>query len=120
MTQRRQVPRQTAGWDATCSIEGQSAVAPRACRVIDISMLGLGMTLRHPAPSELLGRRISVDVLAVGNSVSIRLEGVVKNAVAISEGAVRVGVAFDRLSGSTPEDATTRSGKSRRHGDTHP
>jgi hypothetical protein len=67
-------------------------------------MLGLGMTLEHSSPSELLGRRISVDVPAVSDSVSIRLEGVVNNAVPMLEGVVRVGIAFDGL--ADPEPAT--------------
>ena len=107
MKHRRQVPRQPAGWEGTCHIEGESAA--RSCRVIDISMLGLGLTFTHPSPSELLGRRISVDVRAVGDSVSIRLEGVVKNAGPTLEGAVRVGVAFDGLSESEPGTAAVQN-----------
>ena len=34
---RRRVPRQPAGWDGVCQIEGEFAAR---CRVIDISMLG--------------------------------------------------------------------------------
>jgi hypothetical protein len=38
-----------------------------------------------------------VDVVAVGDSVSIRLEGVITNAQPTLGGAVRIGVAFDEL-----------------------
>ena len=100
MKQRRRVSRQPASWEGNCHIEGESPTKPRACRVIDISMLGLGMTLEHSSPSELLGRRIFVDVPAVSDSVSIRLEGVVSNAVPMLEGVVRVGIAFDGLAES--------------------
>jgi hypothetical protein len=100
MHMRRRVPRQPAGWDGTCHIEGESIEMLRECRVIDISMLGLGITLNHPNTSEVLGRHISVDVAAVGDSVSIRLEGVVTNAQPTLGGAVRIGIAFDGLSQS--------------------
>lgn len=94
---RRREPRQPAGWDGACQIEGQFATP---CKVIDISMLGLGLTLNHPSPSRLVGRRISVSVPAIGDSVSIQLEGRIKNATAIGDGAVRLGIEFDRPSGS--------------------
>jgi hypothetical protein len=100
MHMRRRVPRQPAGWNGSCHIEGESTETRRECRVIDISMLGLGITLNHPNTSEVLGRHISVDVAAVGDSVSIRLEGVVTNAQPTLGGAVRIGIAFDELSQS--------------------
>jgi PilZ domain len=102
MKHRRRVPRQPASWEGNCHIEGAPSAEWRACRVIDISMLGLGMTLEHSSPAELLGRHISVDVPAVSDSVSIRLDGVVNNAVVMPEGMVRVGIAFDGLSESEP------------------
>ena len=43
---RRRVPRQPAGWDGVCQIEGEFAAR---CRVVDISMLGVGITLDHPS-----------------------------------------------------------------------
>jgi hypothetical protein len=100
MHMRRRVPRQPAGWDGSCQIEGEPSKMRRECRVIDISMLGLGITLNHPNTSEVLGRRISVDVAAVGDAVRIRLEGVVTNAQPTLGGAVRIGIAFDELSES--------------------
>jgi len=106
---RRRVPRQPAGWDGTCRVEGEPAAAPRRCRVLDISMHGLGMTFEHPAPSELVGRRVSIDVPTVGGSVSLRLEGVVRNAVPTSQGAARVGIAFDALSEPAPGTAAAES-----------
>ena len=87
---------------------GDSAAVSRACLIIDISMLGLGMTLQHASPCELLGRRISIDVPAVGDSFSMRLEGVVKNAVPTPEGALRVGIAFD---GDSESEPSTVAGK---------
>jgi hypothetical protein len=92
---RRRVPRQLAGWAGTCLIQGDRATKRRPCRVIDISMMGLGLTFQHPSPSALIGRRMSVDVSAVGDRVSIRLEGRVTNARVTPGGAVRVGIEFD-------------------------
>jgi hypothetical protein len=114
MKHRRRVPRQPAGWEGTCYMEGESASGSRACRVIDISMLGLGMTFAHPSPSELLGRRIFIDVPAVGDSASIQLEGTVKNAVPTSAEAVRVGISFEGLSESELDTAMFQSTKSER------
>jgi hypothetical protein len=111
MKHRRRVPRQPASWEGNCHIEGEPSAGRRSCRVIDISMLGLGMTFEHSSPSELLGRHISVDVPAVSDSVSIRLEGVVNNAVRMPEGVVRVGIAFDGLSESEPGTAGVQGAK---------
>ena len=63
MTYSRRVKRLRAGWDGICRIEGEPG--ERRCRIDDISMLGLGVTLTHPSPSQLAGRRISVDVPAM-------------------------------------------------------
>lgn len=87
MTYNRRVKRLRAGWDGVCRIEGEPG--EWQCRVVDISMLGIGVSLRHPSPSELAGRRISVDVPAVA-----RLEGEITHAESILGGAVRAGVMF--------------------------
>jgi hypothetical protein len=102
MRHRRRVPRQPVGWEGTCHIVGDSAALSRECRVVDISMLGLGMTVEHPSPSELLGRRISVDFADAGDSFSIRLEGLVRNAAPTVDGVVRVGISFDGLDAPDP------------------
>ncbi len=117
MKYRRRVPRQPAGWEGTCHIEGDAAAGWRTCRVIDISMLGLGITFDDPSPSELVGRHIAVDVPAVGDSVSIRLEGVVKNAVPTDGATVRVGIAFNGPSESELGVATVQGTTSDIHGD---
>lgn len=92
------IPRQCASWYGACHIDGESVPSWRDCRLINFSVLGLGITLHHFWPSELVGRRISVDVPAVGNSVNIRLEGVITNEEPTSGGVVRVGIEFDGLS----------------------
>jgi hypothetical protein len=92
---RRRVPRQLAGWSGTCLMDGEPDTVRRECRVMDISMLGLGLVFEHPSPSTLAGGRISVEVSAVDDRVNIRLEGIVRYATVTPGGAVRVGVEFD-------------------------
>jgi hypothetical protein len=87
MTYSRRVKRLRAGWDGVCRIEGEPGEL--RCRIDDISMLGIGVTFAHPAPSHLAGRRISVAVPAMA-----RLEGVITHAEGVLGGAVRAGVAF--------------------------
>jgi len=89
---RRRVPRQPAGWDGVCQIEGEFAAR---CRVIDISMFGVGITTDHPSPYALVGRHISVEVPAIGDSASLRLEGKITNAKLTLWTTVRVGIEFD-------------------------
>ena len=84
MTYNRRVKRLRAGWDGICCIEGEPE--ERRCRIDDISMLGLGVTLAHPSPSQLAGRRISVDVPAMA-----RLEGEITHAEVISEALFGLG-----------------------------
>jgi hypothetical protein len=110
---RRRVPRQLAGWSGTCLMDGEPDTERRECRVVDISMLGLGLVFQHPSPSTLVGGRVSVEVSAVDDRVNIRLEGLVKYATVSSGGAVRVGVEFD---GEETESytITTESTKTRR------
>ena len=98
MEHRRRAPRQPAGWRGLCLVEGESANGWHECRVIDISMLGLGITLHHLAPSQLMGRVLSVEVPALDGRVKIRFEGAIRNAAAqIAEGVVRVGIEFAGL-----------------------
>ena len=96
MKYRRRVPRQPAGWKGICKVEEESGEW-RECRVLDISMLGLGTTFEHPSPSTLIGRRISIYVPTVDDSVSLRLRGRIANAEHTADGAVRVGVEFERF-----------------------
>jgi hypothetical protein len=109
---RRRVPRQLAGWSGTCVVESEPDAHERACRVVDISMLGLGLVFEHPSPSGLVGSRISVEVSAVDERVNIRLEGVVRNSTVTSGGSVRVGVEFDDAAESDSYSITTDSTQS--------
>ena len=73
MTYSRRVKRLRAGWEGICRIEGEPG--ERRCRIDDISMLGIGVTFTQSSPSQLAGRRISVDVPAMA-----RLEGQITHA----------------------------------------
>ena len=70
----------------------------RDCEVVDVSMFGLGITLIHPQPWELTHRRIVVDMSALGDAVTIRLEGEIRDAGFTLEGDVRVGIELVGLS----------------------
>ena len=80
------------------SLAGEPDGAWRDCRVVDISMLGLGITFDHPDPSELSGRLISVNLPGDGSCVNVRLEGEIKNATVTMSRDIRVGIEFIRLS----------------------
>jgi hypothetical protein len=114
MNRRRGVPRHPALWDGTCSIEREST-GPQGCRVIDISIFGLGITLKHPSPLQLVGRRISVEIPVADDSVSIYTAGTITNAGPTLGGDVRVGIKFDGFllsrtqSSSSPERKSTSS-----------
>lgn len=95
MGYRRRLHRMPVGWKARCLSEGASQW--RDCQVVDISILGLGLTMRHSRPNDLLGRRMTVEVPAVSDSVAFRLGGVVRNTVVLRGVVVRVGVEFSGL-----------------------
>ena len=97
MEQRRRVPRLSAGWFGICHIEGETDPEWRDCQVIDISMFGLGITLHHFWPMELVDRHISVEAPAVGDSLNVRLEGVIRNAEQTPGGVIRIGIEFKGL-----------------------
>jgi|SRR5579862_4642155 len=70
------------------------------CRMIDISIIGVGLELLdNPPPAlDLVGRRLALEVQAsVGESAQIRLVGEVKYAVPQQDG-MRVGMEFVSLS----------------------
>jgi hypothetical protein len=98
MENRRRHHRQPAGWAASYRLAGEPVAGWHDCRVVDISMLGLGITFDHPNPSELSGRTISVNLPGGGSCVNVRLEGEIKNATATMSRDIRVGIEFIRLS----------------------
>ena len=97
MENRRRAQRQSAVWIGSCHVEGEPSDLWRDCGVFDCSSLGVGMDLRHPGWSDLVGRRVSVR-LPVGGSIGITLTGEVRNAKAGPDGIVRAGIEFSGLS----------------------
>jgi hypothetical protein len=110
MDYRRRVERQPAAWAGFCHISGESPSMWRDCEVIDISMFGLGITLQHPQPWELVDRRILVDITSIGDAVSVRLEGDIRDAAFTLEGDIRVGFEFTGLSRTGEAIAAVLSG----------
>jgi hypothetical protein len=98
MENRRRLYRQPAGWTASYQLAGETDAGWRDCRVVDISMFGLGITFDHPDPSALSGRLISVNLPGGGSCVNVRLEGEIKNATLTMSRDLRVGIEFVRLS----------------------
>ena len=76
MENRRSAPRRTAGWNGFCHVEGETASGWRDCRILDISTLGVGIRMQHSRPSDLMGRRVSIELPAVGDAVNIRFEAI--------------------------------------------
>lgn len=81
----------------SCQVEGDLPHLWRDCGVFDFSTLGLGMDLRHPDASDLVGRYISVQI-QVGAFVDMTITGEVRNVKAGPEGIVRTGLEFVGLS----------------------
>jgi hypothetical protein len=66
----------------------------RDCGVFDLSALGIGMDLRHPDASELIGRSVSVR-LPIGVAMDMTLTGEVRNAKHGPDEIVRIGIEFE-------------------------
>lgn len=95
MERRRRVPRQYAGWTGKYCIEGARPEAWHECRILDISLVGIGVELFGPVPvhDELMGARIVVEThTPAGESLSIRARGEVRNVVPGAAGGTRVGL----------------------------
>jgi glycine cleavage system aminomethyltransferase T len=96
---RRRAERQFAVWIGTCQVEGDPDDTWRDCGVFDVSALGVGMDVRYPDASELIGRHVTVR-LPVGASMDMTLTGVVRNSKAGPGDVVRSGIEFVDLSDS--------------------
>jgi PilZ domain len=100
MERRRRAPRvNTTAWIGRYTVEDDPGLLSRECRVIDISILGLGLELFGEVTEDMIGRRLVVQVGApAGESVSLRLVGEVRNLVAGQYGGTRAGLEFTDLS----------------------
>ena len=96
---RRRAPRQKAGWKGICLIDDDVPVTDwRECEVLDISLLGLALAVADHRVDELVGRNISVEFPAVSDSVSVCLDGIIRNALRIDAELVRLGIEFIGMS----------------------
>ena len=91
---RRRVPRQGVTWFGKCFIDGR--FGSWECRVVDVSILGVGLELFGPPPRDVIGGRILADV--DHGSISLQLRGIVRHTASGSEGGLRVGLEFTDLS----------------------
>jgi PilZ domain-containing protein len=96
----RRVERLAAGRSGLCRIESDHEVEWLQCRLIHVSMLGLGIDLQHPSSAALIGRDVTVEVSPFEDSVRFRLVGSIREVTPMARGTIRVGIAFGRLSTS--------------------
>lgn len=97
----RRRERLTAGRNGVWRMEDDPGAQWRHCRLVDVSMHGLGIYVQHPTPSALIGGDVTVDISPFEDSVKFRLHGSVREAMPTrAEGVVRVGVAFGKLAAS--------------------
>jgi hypothetical protein len=69
------------------------------CDVVDISVIGVGIVIGGPIPSELVDRTITVVVQASEvAAVSLRLYGEIRYVVPSPRGGFRIGSQFSGLS----------------------
>ena len=99
MQYRRRAPRvQIPGWPGKYVVEDDPEGGWNECRLLDVSLLGLGVELLGPVSRDLVGRRLVVHVEVEGGSVSVRLVGTVRRLSARDVGWTRAGLEFDGLS----------------------
>ena len=87
----RRRERLLAGRSGLCRIECGSGVEWLHCRLIDVSMHGLGIYVQHHSPPGLIGRDVTVDVAPFGDSVNFRLKGSIREATPLSADENRPG-----------------------------
>ncbi|MGO9457498.1 MAG: PilZ domain-containing protein [Acidimicrobiales bacterium] len=96
---RRRLPRETAGWRGRYRFDNGPAHSSEECRILDLSLIGVGVEVFGALPEDAVGRHISVEVeTPAGASVTLRLNGVVRNTGLGQEGGTRLGVEFTGLS----------------------
>jgi c-di-GMP-binding flagellar brake protein YcgR len=92
---RRRVPRTIVdSWTAWYIDQDDSDSAWKECRVMDISLIGVGLQLLG-VQSDLIGHQLVVQVQApVGESVTLRLKGRVVNLGDYPQDMTRAGLEF--------------------------
>jgi len=101
MELRRRAPRINTDWPGRCKLDDEPDSEERDCRVIDISLLGVGVEMLGDGVGNLVGRVLVVDVEPpIGKSVRLQVSGQVMNQGKTLEGSTRVGLQFVGLSDS--------------------
>lgn len=93
---RRRAPRiHTPGWSGKCIVEDDPEAGWNECRLLDVSLLGLGLEIMASATEEIIGRRLVLHIdVDGGASISLRLVGPVKRVDEGEFGGTRIGVEF--------------------------
>jgi hypothetical protein len=90
--------RHASGWRGSWRLAEDSELDWQDCRVVDMSVRGLGITFVHSDPSVLWGRRLCVELPGGASSVNVRLEGKIEHVMQTINRDVRVGIEFTELS----------------------
>ena len=97
---RRLAPRiHTPGWSGKCIVEDDPEAGWHECRLVDISLLGLGLEIMGEVPPDVIGHHVVVHVeVGGGGSISLRFSGMVRRLRAGERGWTRAGLEFEGLS----------------------
>lgn len=97
---RRRAPRaQTDPWPGKYVIDDDTWTVWNECRLLDISVLGIGLELFGPVDPSLVGQRLVIHVdVGGGQALSLRFTGTVRNLIPGRFGGTRAGVEFSGLS----------------------
>lgn len=89
----------TEAWPARYFDEEDPGAGVRDCRIMDISLLGVGLEVFGDMSEDVIGHRLEIYVHApVGYSVSLRFVGRVRYLSEGRLGGTRAGVEFEGLS----------------------
>jgi hypothetical protein len=96
MATGRRAPRQLANVEGICLLEDSLGTDGwQVCWILDLSAYGMGIMFRHRQEAELLNRTISVDVPSAHDDADrAPLVGLIKNALMVEPGLIRVGIEF--------------------------
>jgi hypothetical protein len=97
---RRRAPRaRTEPWPGKYVIDDDTWSVWNECRLLDISVLGIGLELLGPVAPNLVGRPLVIHIdVAGGQALSLRFAGTVRYLGPGQLGGTKVGVEFTSLS----------------------
>lgn len=101
MQLRRRAPRVEIDWSGWCNIGGHPESEVHQCRLVDLSLVGMGLELLGDGIGDVVGCRLVLDVEPPGGgSIKLHVVGQVVRQEATSEGRTRVGLELCGLSDS--------------------